>query len=131
MKPDVNQCSKRQGGFTLIEVMIAVTIFVALATVLSNTTSQSAETFFRLQEKTLASFVAENYMAQLRLDGQPAVGQRNDNVDMAGREWDINIAVTPVPNAFFSEARQVTIRVSDPDDNDANIATLSTILGAR
>ena len=47
-------------GFTLLEVMIAVTVFAVIATTISQTTSQSVGNLLYLQDKTLASFVAEN-----------------------------------------------------------------------
>ena len=46
---------RRAAGFTLIEVMIAVTVFVAVATTISQTTSQSVGTQLSLENTTLAS----------------------------------------------------------------------------
>ena len=60
--------------------MIALTIFAAMAIVISDTASQSASSLIHLQDKTLAAMVAENRMAELRLNGLPPQGgaQRSD-----------------------------------------------------
>src|SRR5690606_41115542 len=68
-------------GFTLLEVMIALTIFAAIAIVISDTASQSASSLIHLQDKTLAAMVAENRMAELRLNGLPPQGERSDQTD--------------------------------------------------
>jgi prepilin-type N-terminal cleavage/methylation domain-containing protein len=39
------------GGFTLLEVMIALTIFASIAIVISGTTSQAANTLLTLENK--------------------------------------------------------------------------------
>ena len=80
---------RAQRGFTLIEVMIALTVFVAIAATMSETASQSVGSLLHLQDKTLASFVAENRMVDLRLNGLPPIGENNDQVDMADREWKV------------------------------------------
>ena len=44
---------RAQRGFTLIEVMIALTVFVAIAATISETASQSVGSLLHLQDKTL------------------------------------------------------------------------------
>lgn len=116
----------KQRGFTLLEVMIAVTIFAVIATTISQTTSQSVGNLLYLQDKTLAAFVAENQLAEVRLAPFPNVGDANDVIDMAGREWRVN---TKIENTQLPDTRRVTVSVADLSDKDANLATLVTIVG--
>jgi len=117
---------RQQQGFTLLEVMIAVTVFAVIATTISQTTSQSVGNLLYLQDKTLASFVAENRLADIRLNGFPAIGDRNDVVDMAGREWRVN---TNVENTQLPDTRRVTVSVAALENKEANLASIATIVG--
>lgn len=120
---------KSNKGFTLIEVMIAVTVFAVIAATLSETTSQSVNTALYLQEKTLAAFVAENHVANIRLSGSvPAVGESNDVADMAGREWRIKTKseATEVPGI-----NRVTVSVAEINDKESSLASLIIVLGQR
>lgn len=117
---------RQQQGFTLLEVMIAVTVFAVIATTISQTTSQSVGNLLYLQDKTLASFVAENRLADIRLNGFPAIGDRNDVVDMAGREWRVN---TSVENTQLPDTRRVTVSVAALENKEANLASIATIVG--
>ena len=126
MRPQSIQPSGRQGGFTLLEVMIAVTIFAVIATTISQTTSQSVGNLLYLQDKTLAAFVAENQLAEIRLAPFPNVSDSNDVIDMAGREWRVN---TKIENTQLPDTRRVTVSVADLNDKESNLATLATIVG--
>lgn len=116
---------RNQRGFTLIEVMIALTVFVAIAATMSETASQSVGSLLHLQDKTLASFVAENRMVDLRLSGLPPVGENTDQVDMAGREWKI---ITRVEKTEFPETHRVTVSVADMQHKDSNLISLVSIM---
>jgi general secretion pathway protein I len=118
--------NRRNSGFTLLEVMIAVTVFAVIATTISQTTSQSVDNLLYLQDKTLASFVAENRLTEVRLSGYPNVGDSNDVVDMAGREWRVN---TKVENTEFPDTRRVTVAVASIDNKESSLATIATIMG--
>lgn len=126
MHPQSILLSGRQGGFTLLEVMIAVTIFAVIATTISQTTSQSVGNLLYLQDKTLAAFVAENQLAEIRLAPFPNVSDSNDVIDMAGREWRVN---TKIENTQLPDTRRVTVSVADLNDKESNLATLATIVG--
>lgn len=115
-------------GFTLIEVMIALTVFVAIATTMSRTSSQSVGGLLTLQDTTLASFVAENRLTELRLSGLPAVGENNDEAGMAGREWRVH---TKVEKTDFPDTNRVTVSVADISSKDNYIFSLSTIMGSH
>lgn len=113
-------------GFTLIEVMIALSIFAVMAAAISKTASQNADITLYLEEKTLASFVAENRLSALKLSGYPAATQTKDSEEMAGREWHITTKVeeTPLPNF-----RRIDIQVAKEDDKENPLVSLTGFMG--
>src|SRR5215472_6387908 len=78
----------RQGGFTLIEVLVALAIVaIGMAAVLGTLTS-SASTVVYMRDKTLANWVALNHIAEVRLQPQmPQLGNTEGDVDFAGQKW--------------------------------------------
>lgn len=119
----INPFSK---GFTLLEVMIALTIFVAIALSLSQTASQSVDTVLYMQDKTLASMLAENQLNEIRLKGLPRIGETKGQVRFASREWQI---FTQVEKTQFPDTFRITLSVADMQHKDSNLATLATIMG--
>lgn len=113
-------------GFTLLEVMVALTVFVGIALTLSQTASQSVDTTLYLQEKTLASMVAENKLNQIRLEGMPAVGERKNRTKLAEREWQLT---TKVEKTEFPDTHRVTVSVALMNDKDSPLLSLVTIIG--
>ena len=95
-------------GFTLVEVMVALMVF-AIATVgLQSSIEQGVLTATRLEEKTVANWVAGNKLIELRMaSSAPAQGRQDSEVDMAGRTWSIETEVkrTPVPDMLRIEIR--------------------------
>ncbi|MFL0807249.1 MAG: type II secretion system minor pseudopilin GspI [Oceanobacter sp.] len=120
-------------GFTLLEVMIALTIFAALAVTISSTASQAVNNTLHLEEKVLATWVAENALTQMRIQTRasqalPPQTQSKDTLEMAGREW---VVKTHVEKTDFPGVVRITISVALERDKEYNLASVATILGAR
>lgn len=114
-------------GFTLLEVMIALTIFAAIAMVVSGTTSQATDTLLQLENKTIASWVAENRLAALRtVTPAPETGDSDDEVEMANRTWRVH---TRVEKTQFAGVVRVTVSVAEESQPDYAVVSLATILG--
>ena len=118
----------RQQGFTLIEVMIAMTVFVVIAIAISETTSLRINNLIHLSDKTLASFVAENRVAEIQLNTLPEVGTSKSTAEMAGREWLIK---TQVEETAFPGVRRITVAVGDIGNPDDNLISLISLMGER
>lgn len=113
-------------GFTLIEVMIALSIFSVMAAAISRTASQNADTVLYLEEKTLASFVAENRLNQLKLSGYPAATTTKDDEKMAGREWHIT---TKVEDTALPDFRRIDVKVAKINDQENPLVNLTGFAG--
>lgn len=113
-------------GFTLIEVMISLSIFAVMAATISRTASQNADITLYLEEKTLASFVAENRLNKLKLTGYPAATQTKDSEEMAGREWSI---VTKVEDTQLPNFRRIDIQVAKESDKENPLVSLTGFMG--
>ena len=75
-------------GFTLIEVMVALTIVALSLTAVTASISQMIDAANTLRERTYASWIAQNRIAELRLaDATPEVGNSNGDVEYANAEW--------------------------------------------
>ena len=86
---------KRQAGMTLIEVMVALVIFALAGLTVMQSTLQQTRQLGRMEEKILASWLADNQLVQLRLEKRwpPSAGPKPpwkppERAGLsAGREW--------------------------------------------
>ncbi|MFC3396275.1 type II secretion system minor pseudopilin GspI [Brenneria rubrifaciens] len=78
----------RQQGMTLIEVLVALTVFALAGIAVLQTTATQAGSLSRLEEKTFAMWVAENQQVQLRLAQRwPETHWVKGESQFAGQRW--------------------------------------------
>lgn len=118
-KPQCGAAQRRtSSGFTLIEVMIALTIAALALTAALASISQMVDGARGMQERTYASWIAQNRIVELRLANVvPEVSRTTSEVTFAGQEWELETAVieTGVENLFrvdVSVSRQGSDEVS-------------------
>src|SRR5262245_10582980 len=87
---------RRSGGFTLIEVLVAMIVVALGIGGLLTTLSSAADATIRLRQKSFAQWIALNQLATLRLSGEtPSVGVSKGTIeDYAGGSWNWEQEVT-------------------------------------
>ncbi len=86
--PVRRQVIRRPGGFTLLEVLVALLILAIALVALVRTAALEARALAHVRDATLAQWVAANVLAELRLsEAQPAPGRRRGEAEMGGRRW--------------------------------------------
>ena len=82
-----------QRGFTLIEVMVALTVAALALVAVMASISQMVDASIAMRDRTYASWVAQNKIAELRLANvQPEVSETSGEVTFAAgemREQDV------------------------------------------
>ena len=124
-------CEARQPprGFTLIEVLVALTIIAFGLIAVFGQLSQSASAATRLRDKTLAHWVAMNTLTEMRLRGDfPAVGTQSDDVEMANTRWRYEIKTSETASEYL---RRADITVAFEDKPDRPLATAIGFLGRQ
>lgn len=119
--------ARRNSGFTLLEVLVALAVVALGLMAVFGQVSQSATAANRLRDKTLAHWVAQDELTRLRLMGEfPAEGKRSDEVELARITWRYTVVVakTPVENL-----RRVDVSVAFADNPDRVVTSLTGFLG--
>lgn len=108
---------RRAGGFTLLEVLVALAIFALVAASVLTATARSLQIAARLEDKTLAMWVADNRLTELQLEKQPvATGDEQGEVMLAGRRWQWQSEVKTTSEA---DMRRVTLWVAPVEPSGA------------
>lgn len=100
-------------GFTLVEVLVALTVVALGLTALMVAVSGTARTSGYLRDKTIAQWIALNRLTQVRL----MVNKLGDNqdtgqIDFAGRKWHYD---TRYFDTQFQSMKRVEVRVYPGD----------------
>ena len=118
---------RRERGFTLIEVLVALAIVAVALSAGMRALAQSADGASSLKMRTLALWVAQNRLAQAQLaDPWPDRGTRAGNESQAGVRFVWRETVTDTPNPAF---RTIEIVVGEPGVPDYALARLDGYIG--
>lgn len=84
-----------ENGFTLVEVMVALTIVALSMTAIAASMNQMIDAANTMRERTYASWIAQNKIAELRLANVlPEVSSTSGEVDYAGSQWSWRAVVS-------------------------------------
>lgn len=118
--------AERAHGFTLVEVLVALAVVVTAFLAMYGSAQQVVNATTLQQEKTFATWVAQNQLAELRIATQLPDGNRiSDNAEMAGREWRYVIEFQDLDSTFF---KQAVIRVSPAEEPDLILSQALAVL---
>lgn len=116
----------RSRGFTLLEVMVALAIVALSLTAVAASMNQMIGSATTMQERTYASWIAQNKIAEMRLANvMPEVSTTSGDVEFGNTRWIWRAVVseTGVPNF-----RRIDVTVSREDD-EYEIRTVTGFIG--
>ncbi|MEJ7685739.1 MAG: type II secretion system minor pseudopilin GspI [Variovorax sp.] len=114
-----------QGGFTLIEVLVALGIVAVALAAGSQATMALTRNAQRQSDVLLAQVCAENELVKTRLARQlPAVGDAGSVCTQANMNFGVTVSTTATLNPNF---RRVDVQVRDA--TEATVLKVSTVVG--
>lgn len=110
-------------GFTLIEVLVAVAILAVALAATSRAASVAVDGAFETRHRLLATWAAQNRVAELRARGTfPASGATRFNTTQGGMALVIDENVSDTPNPVI---RRVDLAVADARDANRVLTRLT------
>lgn len=104
---------KRVRGFTLLEALVALAVVAIGLSAAMRAIGMATQSTAQLRERTMAQWVAENRLAEIRALGlYPGLGSDEGSAEQAGLKFRWHVDFKPTPNPLF---RRVDIRVFGTD----------------
>ena len=117
---------RSNGGFTLIEVMVALAIVALSLTAVTASMSQMIDASHTMRDRTYASWIAQNRITELRLaSATPKVGESNGEVQYANTDWSWRAVVS---ETGVDDLYRIDVEVSLAGSDD-NIRTVTGFVG--
>ena len=111
-------------GFTLVEVLVALSIVAIALTAGLRATMSMTRNAERQSDVLLAQLCAENELVKVRLLRQmPGVGDTRVACEQAGRQLTVALTVRPTPNPNFRKVDAQVFEAENP------LLKISTVVG--
>ncbi len=114
---------KKSSGFTLIEVLVAMTIIAVGVAALVSTAGSSAWRADYLREREFGRWVASNVLTEMQVvPAWPAIGTKNTELEMGNFQWYVRTRTQAVADA---DLRRLDIEVRRDKDAESYIYTVT------
>ncbi len=120
---------RQQHGFTLVEVLVAVSILALVMVTLGQSMGATARAYTNINETHLGFLVASDKLVEMQVYQQwPSTGTTDSEVNSNGRDWWIETTVSEGP---YPDTRRLDIEVGlMQDDKKAGMAYhLASLIG--
>ncbi|QXI28968.1 type II secretion system minor pseudopilin GspI [Pseudomonas vanderleydeniana] len=105
---------KTEGGFTLLEVMVALAVFALLSAAVLSASDYVLRQTGSLQQRVFAAWLADNRLTELRLQAAPGAGRQQWLERFDGREWHLSQTLSPVVDQRLMQVELEVRLGSDP-----------------
>jgi general secretion pathway protein I len=120
------QPGRNSAGFTLLEVLVALVIVGTALGASLRAVGSLTQNSSDLRASMMATWSAENRLAQIRLAHEwPALGRRRFDCPQGDLQLECEENVFPTPNPYF---RRVEVSVFDAGNTDRRIIKLAQVV---
>ena len=110
--------ARGSGGFTLIEVLVALLVFSILGFAVTSRVGDIVNQTFTIERRTVAHWVADNHLARLRIAARTTTevlptGRTQERVFMGDREWRLEVEVEDTSHPWLRRVEVATFEVVD------------------
>ena len=118
-------------GFTLLEVLVAIAVVALALTALVRASGQQADALSRQRELTLATWVAEDALAELRLrEPFPATGRRSGRAEEGGIAWRWELAISTTDQPAVRRL-EIGVHRADAETDEQPVASVTGFAGQQ